>query len=399
MTAQLTKIKAQRRAGGAQRRLRPGPGDRHASNYRQLGADAAAVPVARRGLEGVHQARPAPPPRACACPPRRCWCADLLPASDPQKPVVVGLQARLRGALQDRRLDLRRPRLRRPDAGGRTRSSAPARPTRPRCATRSKPPRATSAPAAWSTCRPATTWAWTSAPSACSRCKNGNWALVEVAPQRRNGPSCAWPAQWLQSFASGLTAGAIYALVALGFSIIYNASRAINFAQGEFVMIGGMSAVTLRRRRPAAAGWRCRWRCWPRSIVGAAAREARRRAGAPRRHRDADHHHHRRVDAAARAGAAGVGQARARAAGRSRASSRSSSAARRSCRKACGCSAARRWRWLALCVVLRPHAARQGDARHLAQPARRAAGGHQHARRAVRQSSAWRRRSARWAAC
>lgn len=50
---------------------------------------------------------------------------------------------------------------------------------------------------------------------------------------------------WIQFIASGLTAGAIYALVALGFSIIYNASGAINFAQGEFVMIGGMSAVTL----------------------------------------------------------------------------------------------------------------------------------------------------------
>jgi branched-chain amino acid transport system permease protein len=51
--------------------------------------------------------------------------------------------------------------------------------------------------------------------------------------------------QWLQYLAGGLTAGLIYALVALGFSIIYNASRAINFAQGEFVMIGGMCAVTL----------------------------------------------------------------------------------------------------------------------------------------------------------
>jgi branched-chain amino acid transport system permease protein len=51
--------------------------------------------------------------------------------------------------------------------------------------------------------------------------------------------------QWLQYVAGGLTAGAIYALVALGFSIVYNASGAINFAQGEFVMIGGMSAVTL----------------------------------------------------------------------------------------------------------------------------------------------------------
>jgi branched-chain amino acid transport system permease protein len=49
--------------------------------------------------------------------------------------------------------------------------------------------------------------------------------------------------QWLQFVAGGLTAGAIYALIALGFSIVYNASRAINFAQGEFVMIGAMSAV------------------------------------------------------------------------------------------------------------------------------------------------------------
>jgi branched-chain amino acid transport system permease protein len=51
--------------------------------------------------------------------------------------------------------------------------------------------------------------------------------------------------QWLQFLAGGITAGLIYALVALGFSIVFNASRAINFAQGEFVMIGGMSAVTL----------------------------------------------------------------------------------------------------------------------------------------------------------
>jgi branched-chain amino acid transport system permease protein len=50
-------------------------------------------------------------------------------------------------------------------------------------------------------------------------------------------------AQLLQYLFSGLTVGAIYALVALGFAIIYNASRVINFAQGEFVMIGGMAAA------------------------------------------------------------------------------------------------------------------------------------------------------------
>ncbi|MGE0873801.1 MAG: branched-chain amino acid ABC transporter permease [Burkholderiales bacterium] len=50
-------------------------------------------------------------------------------------------------------------------------------------------------------------------------------------------------AQLAQFLLSGLTVGAIYALVALGFSIIYNASHVINFAQGEFVMIGGMATA------------------------------------------------------------------------------------------------------------------------------------------------------------
>ncbi|HEY3555604.1 MAG TPA: branched-chain amino acid ABC transporter permease, partial [Casimicrobiaceae bacterium] len=45
---------------------------------------------------------------------------------------------------------------------------------------------------------------------------------------------------WIQLLVTGITVGAIYALVALGFSIVFNASGVINFAQGEFVMIGGM---------------------------------------------------------------------------------------------------------------------------------------------------------------
>ncbi len=52
-------------------------------------------------------------------------------------------------------------------------------------------------------------------------------------------------AQFMQYLLTGLTVGAIYALVALGFSIIFNASHVINFAQGEFVMIGGMVTMSL----------------------------------------------------------------------------------------------------------------------------------------------------------
>jgi branched-chain amino acid transport system permease protein len=49
----------------------------------------------------------------------------------------------------------------------------------------------------------------------------------------------------LQFLFSGLTVGAIYALAALGFTIIYNASGVINFAQGDFLMLGGMITVAL----------------------------------------------------------------------------------------------------------------------------------------------------------
>lgn len=49
--------------------------------------------------------------------------------------------------------------------------------------------------------------------------------------------------QILQYALSGLSTGAIYALIGIGFSIIYNSTGIINFAQGEFVMLGGM--VTL----------------------------------------------------------------------------------------------------------------------------------------------------------
>jgi len=62
----------------------------------------------------------------------------------------------------------------------------------------------------------------------------------------------------LQYLLSGLTTGGTYALIALGFSLVYNATGVINFAQGEFVMLGGMiTAISLRAwglPLPLAAG-------------------------------------------------------------------------------------------------------------------------------------------------
>lgn len=43
--------------------------------------------------------------------------------------------------------------------------------------------------------------------------------------------------QFLQVLLSGLATGAIYALVAIGFTLVWQAAQTVNFAQGEFVMV------------------------------------------------------------------------------------------------------------------------------------------------------------------
>jgi branched-chain amino acid transport system permease protein len=58
---------------------------------------------------------------------------------------------------------------------------------------------------------------------------------------------------FLQYVVAGITYGTIYGIVAIGFNIIYNTTGIINFAQGEFVMLGGMAAVTFSRFLPLPA--------------------------------------------------------------------------------------------------------------------------------------------------
>lgn len=49
----------------------------------------------------------------------------------------------------------------------------------------------------------------------------------------------------LQLIVAGLAVGAIYALIALGFTLIFAATGVLNFAQGEFAMLGALLGVTL----------------------------------------------------------------------------------------------------------------------------------------------------------
>ena len=51
--------------------------------------------------------------------------------------------------------------------------------------------------------------------------------------------------QVLQYLLSGVTTGSVYAVIGIGFNIIYNSTGIINFAQGEFLMLGGMISISL----------------------------------------------------------------------------------------------------------------------------------------------------------
>jgi len=63
--------------------------------------------------------------------------------------------------------------------------------------------------------------------------------------------------QIIQYVLSGITIGSVYAIIALGFNIIYNSTSIINFAQGEFVMLGGLIMIffTVMLKVPLALGF------------------------------------------------------------------------------------------------------------------------------------------------
>ncbi len=68
--------------------------------------------------------------------------------------------------------------------------------------------------------------------------------LVGVVLYLGGEKNFGWP-QYLQLALDGLRGGTIYALIALGFVTVFNVTGIINFAQGAFVMLGAMIAVTI----------------------------------------------------------------------------------------------------------------------------------------------------------
>src|SRR5206468_2861291 len=62
--------------------------------------------------------------------------------------------------------------------------------------------------------------------------------------------------QFLQQLINGLSVGAIYALIAVGYTMVYGVLQLINFAHGDVFMVGAMAALFAATGRvPATMPW------------------------------------------------------------------------------------------------------------------------------------------------
>ena len=53
----------------------------------------------------------------------------------------------------------------------------------------------------------------------------------------------------IETLISGLSLGSIYALMALGYTMVYGIAKMLNFAHGDIIMVGAYAVVTSGRPR------------------------------------------------------------------------------------------------------------------------------------------------------
>src|SRR5688500_20254119 len=71
------------------------------------------------------------------------------------------------------------------------------------------------------------------------------WGFESAESPPHNPPH--WMQELVQQLIIGLSLGASYALIALGYTMVYGVLRLINFAHGEVYMVGGVAAYDLAR--------------------------------------------------------------------------------------------------------------------------------------------------------
>ena len=63
--------------------------------------------------------------------------------------------------------------------------------------------------------------------------------------------------QFFELLVSGLSLGFVYALIALGFVVIFKATRVVNFAHGSIVLLGAYVVARTARERSASRAPSC----------------------------------------------------------------------------------------------------------------------------------------------
>ena len=65
----------------------------------------------------------------------------------------------------------------------------------------------------------------------------------------------------LSNLINGISLGSVYAIIALGYTMVYGIAKMLNFAHGDIIMVGGY--VGLLHQTIIWAGTPCPLSCWP----------------------------------------------------------------------------------------------------------------------------------------
>src|SRR5204862_2854142 len=79
------------------------------------------------------------------------------------------------------------------------------------------------------------------------------WVLF-IASGTSFGPAVSDPKDFLVTLLNGLTAAALYFIVASGFTLIFGLMRVVNMAHGAFFLLGGYIALKIQRGEVGQGG-------------------------------------------------------------------------------------------------------------------------------------------------
>ena len=74
-------------------------------------------------------------------------------------------------------------------------------------------------------------------------CAASAWSSLAWSASGSSPTSSSRPSQFFSAFFDGINNGALYALIALGYTLVYGIIELINFAHGDLFMLGTVFAA------------------------------------------------------------------------------------------------------------------------------------------------------------